>query len=194
MRIGIDVDDVCANFQKRFVALLHEMYGRPSLDTAPVDWDWSNCQVSKEELAAAWVKAADTNNLWAKLERLPSFDAETADLLMETHIRHDVWFITNRFDTPGLSPLKQTKYWLMKHTNIKEPNVIIAKDKGPVATLFQLDYFFDDRPKNCQDILAAMPYCNVFLCDASHNQAFSSPFIPRLANLKEFLKIVLEVK
>ena len=194
MRIGIDVDDVCANFQKRFVALLHEMYGRPSLDTAPVDWDWSNCQVSKEELAAAWVKAADTNNLWAKLERLPSFDAETADLLMETHIRHDVWFITNRFDTPGLSPLKQTKYWLMKHTNIKEPNVIIAKDKGPVATLFQLDYFFDDRPKNCQDVLAAMPYCNVFLCDASHNQAFSSPFIPRLANLKEFLKIVLEVK
>ena len=200
MRIGIDVDDVCANFQKRFVALLHEMYGRPSLDTAPVDWDWSNCQVSKEELAAAWVKAADTNNLWAKLERLPSFDAETADLLMETHIRHDVWFITNRFDTPGISPLKQTKYWLNRETLMKTPNVLIAKEKGPVATLLQLDAFIDDRPKNCLDVLGALPSARVYLADSSHNKTFVSdwnearqqPFIPRVADLKEFLKIILE--
>jgi len=111
MRIGIDVDDVVCNFQKRFVALLHEMYGRPSLDTAPVDWDWSNCQVSKEEMAAAWVKAADTNNLWAKLEPLPSFDYDTIMLLRELIYRHDVFFVTNRFETPGASPMKQTKHW-----------------------------------------------------------------------------------
>jgi 5'(3')-deoxyribonucleotidase len=194
MNIGIDVDDVLCNFQERFVVLLNSLYDRPPLDTAPVDWDWSNCQMSKEEMSNAWLKATEVHNLWASLKPLPNFDLETEELLYQAHTKHDVYFVTNRFATTGVSPLKQTKYWIGTHTNIKGPNVIIAKDKGSVATLLQLDYFFDDMPKNCYYVLAAMPYCNVFLCDASHNQAFSSPFITRLANLKEFLKIVLEVK
>ena len=200
MRIGIDVDDVCSNFQKKFVALLIEMYGRPSLDTAPIDWDWSNCCVTKSEMKEAWVKAALTHNLWTKLERLPSFDVETVELLMETHVRHDVWFITNRFDTPGVSPLKQTKYWLNRETLMKTPNVLIAKDKGPVASVLQLDAFIDDKPQNCLDVLATRPTARVFLADSSHNKTFVSdwnearqqPFIPRVADLKEFLKLMLE--
>ena len=115
MRIGIDVDDVACNFQKRFVALLHEMYGRPPLDTAPIDWDWSNCHVTKEEMAAAWVKAADTNNLWAKLEPLPSFDYDTIMLLRELIYRHNVFFVTNRFETPGASPMN----WICRSTPLQ---------------------------------------------------------------------------
>jgi hypothetical protein len=178
------------------------MYGRPSLDTAPVDWDWSNCQVSKEEMAAAWVKAADTNNLWAKLEPLPSFDYDTIMLLRELIYRHDVFFVTNRFETPGASPMKQTKHWFYVNAQIHSPNVLIAKDKGPMASVLQLDAFIDDRPKNCLDVLGARPSARVYLADSSHNKTFVSdwnearqqPFIPRVADLKEFLKIILEAK
>jgi hypothetical protein len=178
------------------------MYGRPSLDTAPVDWDWSNCQVSKEEMAAAWVKAADTNNLWAKLEPLPSFDYDTIMLLRELIYRHDVFFVTNRFETPGASPMKQTKHWFYVNAQIHSPNVLIAKDKGPMAAVLQLDAFIDDKPQNCLDVLGARPTARVYLADSSHNKTFVSdwnearqqPFIPRVADLKEFLKIILETK
>ena len=157
MKIGIDVDDVCANFQKKFVALLHEMYGRPSLGTAPVDWQWSNCQVTPSELKAGWVKAAQIQNLWLDLEPLPSFDDETTALLLAVVQLHDVFFVTNRFDTPGASPMKQTKAWFYYHAAIDSPNVLIAGDKGPMAAVLQLDAFIDDRPKNCIDVKVARP-------------------------------------
>lgn len=192
MKIGIDMDDVLTNFQKRFVALLNEMYGRPPLNTEPIDWDWSNCEVSAEEMKAAWAKAATVKNLWASLETLPSFDYDTIRLLQDTNTKHDVFFVTNRFDTPGQTPMKQTKAWLYSMAFIVMPSVMLAKDKGPMASVLELDAFIDDRPKNCTDVLAARPNARVYLCDSSHNKPFNDPRIPRVKDLKEFLKIILE--
>lgn len=194
MRIGIDCDDVCCNFQKRFVALLHGLYGRPPLNTEPIDWNWSNCHLSGEEMSAAWKAAAKVDNLWADLEPLESFDSETVRLLQRVNVRHDVFFVTNRFETPGPSPMKQTKYWFYGKAGLISPNVLIAKDKGPMATVLQLDAFIDDRPKNCIDVLAARPNARVCLCDSSHNKDFNDPRIPRVKDLKEFLKLILEEK
>jgi 5'(3')-deoxyribonucleotidase len=192
MKIGIDMDDVLANFQSRFVKLLHDMYGRPPLHTAPIDWDWSNCEVSKEEMSAAWVKAATVRNLWLNLEPLPSLDNHTRELLEMAEVRHDLFFVTNRFDTPGLSPTKQTKRWITIQTGIQQPNVLLAKDKGPMASVLQLDAFVDDRPKNCLDVKLARPTARVFLCESSHNKTFNNILTPRVADLKQFLKIILE--
>jgi 5'(3')-deoxyribonucleotidase len=192
LKIGIDVDDVCANFQKRFVELLHDMYGRPPLGTAPIDWNWSNCEVSGEEMGKAWKRAAQECNLWAFLEPLPSFDEETIDLLGTLVRRHDVYFVTNRFEIPGSSPLKQTKHWFYFNARIESPNVMIAKEKGPMASVLQLDAFIDDKPQNCIDVLEARPNAKVYLCDSSHNQPFNDPRIPRVKDLKEFLKLILE--
>ena len=194
MKIGIDVDDVCANFQKRFVELLHELYGRPPLDTAPIDWNWnwSNCLVSGEEMAAAWKAAARVPFLWAGLEPLASFDDETTRLLRKVIYLHDVFFVTNRFDTPGPSPMKQTQSWLYNNAEVMSSNALISKYKGPMATVLQLDAFIDDRPQNCIDVLEARPNARVYLCDSSHNRTFKNQRIPRMADLKEFLKLMLE--
>ena len=200
MKIGIDMDDVCADFQSSYVELLNKLYGRPPIGTAPIDWEGSNLMLSAEETKQSWLEVAKVHNFWAKLKPLPSFDVETVELLMETHVRHDVWFITNRFETPGVSPLKQTKYWLNRETLMKTPNVLIANEKGPVASVLQLDAFIDNRPKNCLDVLGARPTARVYLADSSHNKTFVSdwnearqqPFIPRVKDLKEFLKIMLE--
>jgi 5'(3')-deoxyribonucleotidase len=192
MKLGIDMDDVLCDFQKRFVALLHGMYGRPPINTAPIDWNWSNCEVSAEEMKAAWAKAATVRNLWAYLEPLPSFDYETVLLLQDANSRHDLFFVTNRFDTPGLSPTKQTKAWLVNSAHIDMPSVFIAKDKGPMAQVLELDAFIDDRPKNVLDVIAARPSARVYLCDSSHNKDFNDPRVPRVKDLKEFLKLILE--
>ena len=192
MKIGIDMDDVLSNFQKKEVEIMHEMFGRPPLGTMPIDWEGSNLQVSKDEYKQFWTKAATLRNLWAGLDPLPSFDFETVELLQKANSRHDVFFVPNRFNTPGLSPTKQTKAWLFNHARIGMPNVFIAKDKGPMASVLELDVFIDDRPKNCTDVLAARPNARVYLCDSSHNKTFDAPRIPRVKDLKEFLKLILE--
>jgi 5'(3')-deoxyribonucleotidase len=145
-------------------------------------------------MVAAWKKAATVPSLWANLEPLDSFDEETKQLLRSVITNNDVFFVTNRFDTPGRSPMKQTKAWFYIHAHVLSPNVLIAKDKGPMATVLQLDAFIDDRPKNCTDVLEARPNAQVYLADSSHNQNFSDPRIPRVKDLKEFLKIILEEK
>lgn len=192
MRIGIDCDDVCCDFQSSYVALLNRIFGKPPLGTAPIDWEGSNLQLNAEETARSWAEVAKVKNFWSTLAPLPSFDTETIRLLQTALTLHDVFFVTNRFETPGASPLKQTKYWLYINAYIQAPNVLIAKDKGPMASVLQLDAFIDDRPKNCIDVLAARPACKIYLADSSHNQAFNDPRFPRVKDLKEFLKLILE--
>ena len=192
MNIGIDMDDVLSNFQKREVEIMHGMYGRPPLGTIPIDWDGTNLQMSREEYKAFWAEAADTHSLWLDLEPVPAFDDEAIKLLGKLDHKHDLFFVTNRFKTPGLSPAKQTKVWLNVEAEMKSPTVVLAKEKGPMASVLELDAFIDDRPKNVLDVLAARPDCKVFLCNSSHNHAFSDPRIPRVENFKEFAKIVLE--
>jgi 5'(3')-deoxyribonucleotidase len=193
MKIGIDMDDVLANFQKRFVKLLNELYGKTPLDAEPIDWDWTNCNVTPEEMKNGWIEASKTTNLWLELEPLPALDMEAKFLLSKLDLVHDLFFVTNRFITPGLSPTKQTQLWVRENTYLPMPNVMLAKDKGPMASVLELEAFIDDRPKNCLDVLAARPQCRVFLCDSSHNQTFNGgERIPRVASLKEFAKIILE--
>jgi hypothetical protein len=192
MKIGIDVDDVCVNFQKRFVALLNQLYGKTPLDTHPCNWEFSNSGCTVEEIGKAWKASESIPNWWLDLEPLPSFDDETIELLNLVILYHDVYFVTNRYNTADSeSPMKQTKRWFVRNAGIAAPNVMIAKDKGPMATVLELDAFIDDRPKNCIDVLKARPNAHVFLADSSHNQTFNDPNIPRVKDLKTFLKLIL---
>jgi len=194
MRIGIDVDDVIADFQSEFVGVMNRLYGRPPVGTQPVDWDWSNCEMSAEEMKGAWAEATRVYNLWQYLRPLATFDAETQNLLHALLKKHDVFFVTNRFDTPGSSPQEQTKKWLRNNADIAMPNVLLAKEKGPMAVVLQLDAFVDDRPKNCVDVVEALPTCKVYLADASHNKDFNDPRTPRIADLKTFILSILMKK
>src|ERR1017187_2424217 len=203
MKIGIDVDDVCANCCKDVIALSRKLYNRPDVSVlANKEWDLSDWGLNPADVLNLWKEIAKIPSFWAKLSPLPSFDYDTIMLLRDLIYRHDVFFVTNRFETPGPSPMKQTKYWFHVNAQLHTPNVnvLIAKEKGPVAALLQLDAFLDDRPKNCLDVLGALPSARVFLADSSHNKTFVSdwnearqqPFIPRVKDLKEFLKLMLE--
>ena len=191
-KIGIDVDGVVSDFGALWISTLKEKYGPPLQRTPPVTFEDTSSGYSLQEVHDARDVVLSIPNAWSTLKPLSSFSAEVRYLLLEAHSRHDVWFITTRFDTPGVSPLKQTKHWLCRETLMQAPNVIIAKEKGIVATMLQLDAFIDDTPKNCISVKEARPTAQVFLADLWHNKSFSDPRIPRVADLKEFLKLMLE--
>lgn len=192
MKIGIDVDGVIADFHREWVNILERLFGPARHRTPPVHFEDDTTGYSLPQVYEARDLFLNTYNAWSDLNPLPSFDEYTKELLSETIRRHDVFFVTNRFDTPGASPMKQTKYWFYVNALIQSPNVMIAKDKGPMASVLQLDAFIDDRPKNVLDVLEARPTAKVYLADSSHNQTFNDPRIPRVKDLKEFLKLILE--
>ena len=183
MKIGIDVDGVMADTLHAILTQLN-----PAWD---ITKGWQG-GLSKEEYAEVWNKAKSIRNFWAHLNTVSTIDQETVELLSVALMWHDVWFITNRFETVGTSPMKQTKYWLYGHMNVQSPNVIVAEKKGPVAVVLKLDAFIDDNQVNCIDVLTAQPGVKVYLHTLPHNQEFNDPRIPRVKNLKEFLKLILE--
>ena len=189
--VGVDLDDVLADFIGEFTQLANAYYQRPPVGTQPVDWEWSNFGLSKEEQEFIWSEIRSINNFW---EHLKVEDGVDPRLVFQLDRDHSVYFPTARVDTVGDSAAKQSAYWIRKNFGIEFPAVFAAYDKKPMAAALKYDYFIDDRPKNCIDIQKALPNCKVYLKDASHNQAFDAEAsgFTRVKNFNEFAKIVME--
>jgi 5'(3')-deoxyribonucleotidase len=195
MRVGIDLDDVLADFISEFTEVAHEMYGRPEIGTQPMDWEWSNFGLSKEEQGKVWDRITRTWNFWEKLAVEPGADRISMTRLLEDG--HDLVFITARAKTAGRTVQEQACRWLDHNFDLEYPTVIVEKDKGPLAAALKLDYFIDDRPKNCIEIQDAVPTCKVFLKNSSHNVGYDSTpgkfFVPFI-RVKDFNEFVNKVK
>jgi uncharacterized HAD superfamily protein len=187
--IGIDLDDVVADFMSVFSKICYRLFGKPEPGLLPVDWEWSNFHLTNDQIEIAWKEAKRTYNFW---EFLPIEEGVDGKLLWDMENEHNVFFITARVPSNGASIKDQSCSWLRDNIGIDYPVVFVTYNKGPLAAALQLDYFIDDRPKNVLEIKKAVPTCRVFLKDSSHNQAFNDPDIPRIKDLNEFMKIVKE--
>ena len=189
LKIGIDVDDVLADFISKHRELCREMFGKPATDVIPCDWAMSNYGLTKEEMDAVWQRIHDTEDFWETLKKKDGVDpCDVAMLDME----HDLYFITSRAMCIGESLTHQTAYWIKKHLWVPLPTVIVTSNKGPIAAALGLDYFIDDRPKNCVEVKDAVPACTVFVKDAGHNQDFNDERIERVESFNEFAGKVFE--
>lgn len=189
MRIGIDLDDVLVDFISEFTDIAHEMYGRPELGTKPVDWEWSNFGLSKEEQRAVWNRIVGSYNFWEVLSMETGASRRGMKLLLDQ--KHDLIFITARATTEGRTVQEQSARWLAWYFGINYPTVIVDTNKGPLAAALKLDYFIDDRPKNCIEIKEAVPSCKVFLKNSSHNAAYGAPaWMNRVATFDDFVDVV----
>jgi len=186
--IGLDLDDCLSDFISAFTKLANAKYGRPALGTEPVDWEWSNFGLTKEEQTAIWDDIKQIPNFWLNLSSEAGFKGCT---LYAMDRDHEVYFSTARVNTVGNNARKQSAAWLLEHAGILYPAVIAAYEKGPMALALKYDYFLDDRPKNCIDIHNALPNCKVYLKNSSHNSAFVAPeWLVRVQDFDEFAKIV----
>lgn len=191
MKIGIDVDDVLADFVPRHVAMCNARFGKPAIGTLPVDWAFSNYGLTPAELDLIWQDIHNTPDFWMTLAVKTGVEVS---LLQELASAHDLFFITSRAATLGNSITKQTAWWLGENLDMAYPTVLVTNDKGPLAAAIGLDYFIDDRPKNCVEIKEAVPTCRVFLKDTSHNQEFFDARIPRIRDVNEFSRTVMGAK
>ena len=190
MRIGIDLDDVLVDFISEYIKISNSLYGVPELDAQPIDWEWSNFPVNKEQHGKIWDRIKNTRNFWLNLDRAKGVSSQNMRALAKLH---DLVFITARVPSKGFSVQQQSAAWLSLNLGLKYPTVIEESNKGPLAAALHLDYFVDDRPKNCLEILGAVPTCLVYLKESSHNASFKAPkSITRVKDFNEFAEIVLK--
>jgi uncharacterized protein len=178
--IGVDVDDVLADFMGAFSVLANKRYGVP-LGTRPVDWDWSNYKLTTEQIDQLWADCRATKNFWYELGK-----EEGTNSLPTAHSKDLLYYITNRFPTEGLAPEIQTAAFLHWHFTLAYPTVIVAANKGEIAKALGLTHFIDDRPKNCLDVLHMHQGCKVYIKTATHNTTFEHPKIERVDSFDDF--------
>lgn len=191
LKIGIDLDDCLVDFISEFVRVCNTMFGRPEIGARPSDWEWSNFGLSAAQLDDAWDKIKSTHSFWCDLPIEPGFDVVD---FRNFERENEIFFITARVQTLGPLVSKQSAIWLRSKLGISYPTVIVSSTKGPLAQALALDYFIDDRPKNCLEVKGAAPKCRVYLKNSSHNQDFDGRLygISRVADLREFMNIVRE--
>jgi 5'(3')-deoxyribonucleotidase len=181
MRIGIDVDSVLSDT----LVAIHRKF--PGWDTSK---GWYG-GFTKEQFDAVWADAKNQKNFWLTIPAVKCLDYARLSTL---NALHDLYFITDRFDTVGGSAVKQTKTWLKECLGLGTPaGVIVTKYKGAAASVLELDYFIDDKPENCFSVHKAWPKCKVYLCTLPHNASHADePFLPRIADFNTFAKMILK--
>jgi 5'(3')-deoxyribonucleotidase len=180
MRIGIDVDGVLSDT----LVAIHRKFK---------EWDTTKGWYggfTKEQFDAVWADAKNTLNFWLDIPVVQGFNHR---LMIDLNDAHDLYFITDRFDTVGGSAVRQTLDWIKFQllAGHSPAGVIVAKNKGPVAAALGLDLFIDDKPENCLSVVDAAPSCKVYLCDLPHNLFYAGQ-LPRVENFNAFAKLILE--
>lgn len=185
--VGMDLDDVLADFIKKFMELAHKRYGvDPNL--RPTSWEWDDVAMTADMVKGTWDDIVATENFWEKLDVIEGVEPR---LIKKLDDNVKLYFPTARALVKGDDVGKQSARWINENFEIGFPTVIVSSEKGEMAKALKYDYFVDDRPKNCLDIKSALPNCQVFLVNATHNQKFEDPRIPRIPNVNYFVRRVL---
>lgn len=189
MRIGIDLDGVLGSFIESFFEVSRRVVGKPEVGiTTSTSWDFKDL-MTKEEVSKTWEAVKNTRNFWLNLKREKGVTSQNLRRMAKTN---DLVFITARAQTKGYSVQQQSAAWLALEFALKWPTVIEEDNKGPLAAALHLDYFIDDRPGNCEEILKAVPTCLVYLKTLPHNAEYKAPkSITRVRDFNEFATIVL---
>jgi 5'(3')-deoxyribonucleotidase len=185
LKIGIDMDGVVMDFVSAFKqeaeTVLHKKF--PAVNT---DWDFKDWGITKEDSSKVWRRIRDTEDwFYLYLAALPGASA----CLPYLDQLHDLYFVTTRIETLGLSAKRQTQLSLYE-LGVEYPTVIVTKDKGAISRDLLLDMFIDDKPENLTNIHEASPKTKAFLREQAYNEDFDEPWVTRVASLDDFVKKV----
>jgi hypothetical protein len=184
--VGIDVDGVLACFVAGARRTMQTLFaGRPDDGLIQTSWAFESLGITQEEEKIFWRHVDNTPNWWLGLRPMPH-----TLTLPELVRNHRCVFITNRQDGSGMPIEMQTTSWLRANFGLSEPTVLICKNKGPVVHGLDLDFYIDDRPKNCDEVQAYARDCRVYMCDATYN--ITDPFPLRVPNFDAFARLIIK--
>ena len=149
MRVGIDVDGVVADFVLSFTSLAKEMGLVKEVYPTAQQKDWS----FPFDTNPVWERVKASYNWWMTLQPLVSL-TEIAHLNAAL-MAHDIYFVTSRPRTLGLSAERQTACWLEGiGVSVVMATVIATKTgtKGALMKSLDIDVAIDDYILNLEDI------------------------------------------
>lgn len=198
INVGIDLDGVCANFGLIYSAIANKLYGPKcyiiNQETEIEAWNWYEWYpITREEDKVVWEYISKSQNFWTALTVLNKYSFIHMTKSLQDLQNVNVYFITARAQTRGLSVAKQSVLWLNQH-GWRNPQVIVTKLKGDFARILELDYFIDDKGENVVDVKASYPECEVYIHSAPHNKNVEKEIngIIRVNNLSEFTNDILK--
>lgn len=179
MRIALDVDGVIADFIWGFTQVATELGVMTGRFRTSDQQEWNfPCDMN-----AVWEEVKGRWNWWMTLEPITTADEITA--LNKAIGEHDVYFITSRPRTRGLSAERQTHHWLTSiGLHAAHATVIATKagSKGVLCKALDIEVVLEDCPANLEDLwrhgvgayARAQPYNRDWSC--------------RVENVREFLE------
>lgn len=193
IRFGIDLDGVLGNFTAEVITAANSLWpNKTPLDYIPENWDYQGI-LTPEEWKQVWAKLMDTENLWLKEQDLQGvYDLQK---FVDKYPLAQIYFITARAQTKGMSVLVQSTRWLEQRglwSRFNRSTVIPvehSQDKLEVIRELKLPFFLDDHAPTIS-ALQQIPNMEAYVLDEPHNR--HAEFLPRVSSVKEYLKIIEE--
>ncbi len=192
MNISFDLDGVLSNFHYSFSLIGNRLFDLPIIEDIEdvKEWVWEDWYpMTKNQKNAIW-KEIDTNIDLFWLNMRPLYNTFQRLHKLE-EFGHNLFFITSRKNTAGLSALKQTKLWLEKQ-GLKDFSVIPTHKKGMVLNRAEIEYFIDDMPENIIEATVEAPKCKSFLLARQYN-SYAIEFLQKFHKYRKNIGIVYSV-
>ena len=199
MNVAVDLDGVCSNFIKKFSTFANELYGSKCHiieDADPVKhWDWYKWYpIKKTEEDAIWDEIVKTRDFWTSLEVYNRGQWEYFVDKIGKANNINVYFITTRTETVGMTATRQSAIWLMNN-GWKYPFVIKTKQKEKFIENLNIEFFIDDKAENLINVKKHNPTCKVYAQDVPYNTDLlnaSGIEYKRVSGLRQFTDDILE--
>jgi uncharacterized HAD superfamily protein len=183
MRVGIDIDEVCARFAPPFLDTINEIcatrLGRTIRieDIARYDIEEAGLGITVADLQTVFRIMRERNDL-ARLDALP----DAAEVLQQLSREHDIYYITGRgnFYPDAAEP---TRAWLAQHGFPAPDRVILEYYKQKEARKLGIQVFVDDNPEIALKL--ADERIEVFLMDYPWNHWCQDERLIRVHNWQE---------
>lgn len=195
-KVAIDCDGVLANFQVAFFKEANRIWpGRVDLDYEPSGWNDLG-GLSGAEISRVWRNIVATPNWWLYAPALRENMAEF-QVFLRTQRYHDVYIVTSRTPTKGMSVAKQTAIWLDQcdvEPNLNYLGVIVADnppDKRRIYEAAGFGYSVDDKGTTVEECDTLEGH-QAFLLDAPWNQ--EAKVKRRIKSLSEFFSAIKAAK
>jgi 5' nucleotidase, deoxy (Pyrimidine), cytosolic type C protein (NT5C) len=156
--LGIDLDEVCADFVGGFNRRAYEVLGEDVIRTDK-NYRWpcwaivDALSITPEQEQIVWNDISDRGGFWQNLDPLPGAkDALLTLQYMEQAGDVRLVFLTARPEVSGNGTYLETLRWLKHRVGVDYPYVVIAHDKGPVAKALGFTHFVDDKFQNIEAV------------------------------------------